>query len=367
MPRISINYLVAGAIALAVVAWMATGLWRDDAGADRAGSATGGDDEAAPFAVEVARLSAQSITRHIVAQGQVRPERAATLRAQTPGQVEAVSAEAGQHVLQGEVLVRLALEDREARLAEAEALLRQREAEHEAAQRLGESGFQARLRLDEARAALASARATVERIRLEIWNTEITAPFDGVIDERLVDVGDYADRGQAVVTIVDNEPLTAVASLSQRHFDAVRTGMEARVTLVSGATRMGRLKAVAPRAEQASRTFRVEVEVANDEGVPANTSAEIEIPVGTVRAHRLSPALLALDGDGRLGVKSVDADDRVAFHPVEIVRSDPQGVWVTGLPDETRVITVGGGFVNPGDVVRAVEAEAGAAPGTSGT
>ncbi|MDZ7748441.1 MAG: hypothetical protein U5K43_06015 [Halofilum sp. (in: g-proteobacteria)] len=120
---------------------------------------------------------------------------------------------------------------------------------------------------------------------------------------------------------------------------------------------------VAPRAEEASRTFRVEVEVPNPDGVPANTSAEIEIPVGEVRAHRLSPALLTLDGDGRLGVKTVGDDGRVAFVAVEIVRSDPQGVWVTGLPDEARVITVGGGFVTPGDDVKAVEAGTGGAAG----
>lgn len=360
MPRLTTNYAIAGAIALAVVVWMATGLLRDE-GASPAPPGTG--DDAAAFTVEVAPVSAQSITRRIIAQGQVRPARSATLRAQTAGQVAAVSAEAGQRVRQDEVLVRLAPEDREARMREAEALLRQREAEHEAAQRLEEGGYQARLRLDEARAALASAHAAVERIRLEIRNTEITAPFDGVIDERLVDVGDYARRGDAVVRIVDNDPLTAIANLSQQRFDAVSAGAEARVTLVSGTTRNGRLKAVAPRADAASRTFRVEIEVANPEGVPANTSARIEIPVGEVHAHRLSPALLALDGDGRLGVKHVDDDGRVAFVPVEIVRSDPQGVWVTGLPDEVRVITVGGGFVTAGDTVRTVETDPAGVPG----
>ncbi|MDZ7748440.1 MAG: efflux RND transporter periplasmic adaptor subunit [Halofilum sp. (in: g-proteobacteria)] len=135
---------------------------------------------------------------------------------QIAGQVEVLVAEPGQQVLKGQVLVRLALEDREARLAEAEALLRQREAEHEAAERLRDSGFQARLRLDQARAA-ASARAAVERIRLEIWHTEITAPFDGVVDERLVDVGDYAGREQAVVRVVEQRPAwTGWRNLSQR-------------------------------------------------------------------------------------------------------------------------------------------------------
>lgn len=356
MPRIPTDYLVAGAIALAVAAWMATGLLRDDAPSVATGrqATTPGGEPA--FTVETATVTAEPIARRVVAQGHVVPTRAATLRAQTAGQVEAVAAAPGQRVAQGTVLVRLALDDRESRLREAQALRTQREAELEAALRLGESGFQARLRQDEARTALASAVAAVERMRLEIGHTRVAAPFDGVIDERLVDVGDFAARGDPLVTLVDNDPLKAVAHLSQRHFEAVRAGTRARVTLVSGATRDGILTAVAPRADEASRTFRIEVEVPNPDGVPANTSAQIEIPLGEVRAHWLSPALLTLDGDGRLGVKTVDDDTRVAFVPVEIVRSDARGVWVTGLPERARVITVGGGFVSAGERVRAVEA-----------
>ena len=359
MVPIERNYLVAGGIALAVVVWMLTGLLPGRDGA------VGDDGEASPgeaaLAVEVATVSAESIERRIVAQGQVRPERSATLRAQTAGQVEEVAVEAGARVRAGDLLVRLAMDDREARLREARALLRQRQREYEAAQRLGESGYQSRVRQDEAAAELESARAAVERIELDIERTRIRAPFDGVVDERLVDVGEFAAVQDAVVTLVDNDPLTAEAWLSQRHFDVVRAGAEARVTLVSGEQRTGRLTAVAPRAEEASRTFRVEVEVANPQGVPANTSAEIEIPIESVRAHRISPALLALDGDGELGVKTVIAGDRVAFVPVVIVRSDARGVWVTGLPEQTRVITAGGGFVTPGERVEPVETGAPAA------
>ena len=68
----------------------------------------------------------------------------------------------------------------------------------------------------------------------------------------------------------------------------------------------------------------------------------------------MSPALLALDADHRLGVKSVNDAGNVVFHPVEIVRSSPEGLWVSGLPRSLRVITVGHGFVRDGDAVNAV-------------
>lgn len=357
MTRIPRNYWMAAAVALAVVLWMLSGALRDDN--PGAGSGNPEADRAADtFRVEVTEIEAARIQQRIIAQGQVQPERAATLRARTEGQVEAVLVESGQRVREGDVLVQLAMDDREARLAEARALLRQRQREHEAARRLGQSGLQSEVRQDEAAAALASARAALQRIELDITHTRITAPFDGIVDQVMVDVGDYAGVQGSVVTVVDNSPLIAEAWLSQRHFNAIRRGGDAQVKLVSGESRPGRITAIAPRADESSRTFRVEIEVDNPGGVPANTSAEIVFPTGAVTAHQLSPALLELDDSGRLGVKLLAGDGRVDFLPVEIVRAEPQGVWVTGLPDPARVITAGGGFVSPGQNVEYVAAGA---------
>ncbi|HSH42115.1 MAG TPA: efflux RND transporter periplasmic adaptor subunit [Arenicellales bacterium] len=353
--RIPRNYWLAGAIALAVVLWMLSGvLDRESAGGVDGGSES--DLAGKPFKVEMNEIRAESIQRHITAQGQVRPERAATLRARTAGQVEAVLVESGQRVAEGELLVRLSMDDRQSRLEEARALVQQRLREHEAAQRLGASGLQSEVQQDQAAAALASARAALERIELDIAHTRITAPFEGMVDQVMVDVGDYATAQSEITTLVDNSPLVAEVWLSQRHFNTVRVGGEAQVTLVSGQTREGRVIAVAPRADESSRTFRVEIGVDNPDRVPANTSAEVVLPIDIVTAHRVSPAVLELDDSGRLGIKLVDDEQRVDFRAVEIVRADADGVWVTGLPDPARVITTGGGFVAPGQNVEAIPA-----------
>ena len=55
--------------------------------------------------------------------------------------------------------------------------------------------------------------------------------------------------------------------------------------------------------------------------------------------------MLVLDEFGNLGIKSVDDDNRVEFHGIEIVREDQDGVWVTGLPNRVNVINVGQGLV----------------------
>jgi multidrug efflux system membrane fusion protein len=74
-------------------------------------------------------------------------------------------------------------------------------------------------------------------------------------------------------------------------------------------------------------------------------------------AHRISPALLALDEQGNLGVKLVDDENRVVFHPVAMAGDEGGTLWVEGLPDPATVITVGQEFVRPGQRVDPVDAE----------
>ena len=86
----------------------------------------------------------------------------------------------------------------------------------------------------------------------------------------------------------------------------------------------------------------------------AGVSAEIRLSVERVPAHQVSPSVLALADDGTLGVKMVDEQDRVVFAPVQIAKADQNDVWLTGLPEEVRLIVVGQGFVTDGAKVRPV-------------
>ena len=80
----------------------------------------------------------------------------------------------------------------------------------------------------------------------------------------------------------------------------------------------------------------------------------VEFETEIVQAYEISPGLISIADDGRFGVKTVDADNRVRFFEADIVSSDPDTLWLTGLPETIRLITVGQGFVQPGDIVEVV-------------
>ncbi len=366
MNRTTRNYLVAGGAALAVAAWLASGVILRST--SESTSTPPGQEQQEVFTVAVEQRGAEKIQLHITLQGQTVPDRSAQVRAQTGGRLETVPLAVGERVDADALLARIAMDDRQARLREARANLRQKREAFEAQQRLREEGHESELNLEAARAALASAKAAVERIETDIARTRIRAPFAGVIDRRHLAAGDLVSPGSPVVTLVDNNPLKVQVHISEKNVGEVTEGDSAEVTLLaSGDTLTGTITSIAPRAESGTRTHRAEITLtapapSTSGGTPAPStsggSATVRIPVGSAQAHRLSPAVLALDKEGRLGVKTVTADQRVAFETVEIVRSEPSGVWVTGLAEQTRLIVRGGGFVSAGQKVEVVRLSA---------
>ncbi len=311
--------------------------------------------QAEPMTVAVKLSLAESVERMLTLQGEVEADQRVVVRAETSGRIAEVPVALGQEVAAGAVIARISMDDREARLRRAEANVRGRETDYQGAQRLAREGMQAQLRVETALAELEAARADREAIRLDIDNTSVRAPIAGVVNHRHADVGDFLNRGDPVAEVLQNHPLRAVVQVPQHGIHRVRPGGSAHVTFIDGDVREAEVTYVSARAETATRTFRVELTLPNpDRALPAGVSVQVRIPVERVMAHRVSPALVALDDQGRLGIRSVGDDDRVMFHEIDVVRADSQGIWVTGLPEEVRVITIGHGFVNAGETVRTV-------------
>ena len=308
--------------------------------------------------MRVRTQSAAAVTRTIVVNGKTAPARVVHLAAETDGRIEYVGARRGASLEKEDVIVRLDERDRAARIAEAEATLRQREVEYQGRLRLKTESYVSEAQLQEAVALLETAKAELTRARLDLSYMTIRAPFAGALQARDVEVGDFVVRGDPVATFVDNRTIIVSANVSE--FDArfVDIGKEATAVLATGETVRGRIRYVAPVADEATRTFEVELEVDNRDGaLRAGGTAELRIPAEEVLAHRISPSLLTLDDAGNVGVKIVDADGRVEFIVADIALSSNEGVWLAGLPETATIITVGQGYVASGTLVDAVTEE----------
>lgn len=296
------------------------------------------------------RAETREIT--LVVTGRTQASRTVTLRAETEGRIRKVHKERGNRVSANDRIASIRLDARRARLAEQEALLAQQQLEYDAAEVLNQKGYRAETQLAQAKAALDAAKASLQALQIDIEKTEIAAPFDGVLETRPVELGDFLREGDTVGTIVDLDPIVVAVDVAEKQIGNLTVGQVGTATLVTGAEIDGVIRFISSSANPATRTFRVELESPNpDHAIAEGLTAELDLPLETKLAHRLSPGLLSLNEGGELGLRAVDADDRVVFYEVEIIDGDEKMIWVTGLPANVRLITVGQEFVNDGDRV----------------
>lgn len=356
--------LVALGIVFVVGLWMLSGLGSEPVAVDPNPAASSGLATGLPQ-VRVRTQEAQEISREVLVNGRTAPDRSIELRAEAEGRVAGVKAERGQGVAAGEVLFTLDPRDRAARLAEAASLVQQREIEYAAIQNLRGQQFSTEVQTAEALARLESARAMHASMQLEIANTSIKAPFDGVVQERQIEIGDFVRVGDSVAELVDLDPIIIAGNVNEREIAHIQVGGTGSAVLVDGREVEGVVRYISRVADAATRTFVVELAVPNPgSAIRAGITARLRLYADAVRVHTLSSALLSLADDGTVGVKVVDERQIVRFYPVQIVGSTQQGLHVTGLPDSIRLITVGQGFVSDGQQVevQAMAVAAGAQP-----
>ncbi len=349
------SWFYSAGIAALITVWLLTGaLGGDDANTVEAESVA--RSVAAPRSkVRVRTQSAEEVVRTIVVNGETAPARVVRISAETDGRVTSIGAERGANVERGGLLVRLDERDREARLAQAQATVKQREVEYEGRLRLQSESYVSEAQLQEAIAQLEAAKTELRRAELDLEYMNVRAPFDGALQSRHVEVGDFLTVGDPIASFVDNRKIIVAADVSEFDASYVEVGEPAEARLATGELVRGEIRYVAPVADTATRTFAVELEIDNADGaLRAGGTAELLIPAETVNAHRVSPSLLTLDDAGNVGLKIINERGEVEFVVADIALSSSNGVWLAGLRVTARIIRVGQGLVFSVTIVDAV-------------
>ena len=358
--RIRFSYLIAVGLAAGVSYYMLTGktVIGGQPGADTK-TITERQSETGEnlFAVQVELHKARNRASKLEVRGRTQADSIVEVRAQTGGIVEQRLVEKGQSVAAGDLLCVVERGARAANLAKAKASLKQAETDLQAQTRLVEKGYAAKNDIAGLEAVLDAAKAVVAEVELELSRTEIRAPIAGIVQDPLAYAGDVLATGGTCVTIIDSDPMNVIGQVSEREIAKLAEGMSADVRLVNGVTASGVIDYIAPSADPDTRTFRVEIRLANEDGwIKDGVTAVADVPLPAGKAHLVSSAYLTLDDNGRIGVQVVDDDNIVRFAPVDVIGAEGDALWVGGLAGPVRVITVGQDYVLAGQKVKPMPA-----------
>jgi len=342
-------YIIAIVITVILVLWMASGVTQET----KAPTEKSKSSVIIPK-VKVETRYADTVNDSVELYGRTEPDRITTLKAEISGKIVEVLAKRGSQVKEGQIIAKIALNDLGSQLQRSEALLAQREIEYAGAKTLNADGYQGKVQVASAKANLEAVKSDIKRLEINIKHTVIVAPFDGVLNTRYVEEGDYVKSGDDIAMIADLDPLVVRAFVTENQVNQLSVNQSANIHLLNNARTDGVVRYIASVADDATNTFKIEISIDNSNyQYLAGLSGEVNIALKQVPAIKISPALLALDELGNIGVKTVE-NNIVKFTAIDIVKSESDGIWLTGLGQQADIITLGQGFVRAGDEVNPV-------------
>lgn len=309
----------------------------DSASQDGKGSAETDDkdkkDNKVPVEIVVAErrgiTSSYSSTAALEARGE------AQVVAKTSGVLLKLLAEEGDQVKAGQVLARLDSERPRLEVERAQAMLAKLESEYKRAKELFDRKLLAADAQERIRFDLDTQRAVFEMAKLELSYTQVVAPIDGVIAQRLVKEGNLIQNTQALFRIVDVNPLEAVLNVPERELAILRAGMPVSLSVDSspGRTFDGEIARISPVIDPASGTFRVTCEFRDSSG-------------------ELKPGMF-----GRIGVVYAQRDDALTVTREALIEGDGATAVFVIRDGKARRVTVQLGMLNGGlvEILQGVE------------
>jgi membrane fusion protein (multidrug efflux system) len=306
-----------------------------------------------PEAVTTIVARTESWPTTVDAIGTVQAVRGVTLSADLPGVVEHVAFESGRAVREGEVLVRLDARQERAQLAAAEAQKELARANLARLRGLVEQGIVAEADLDRVVAEARQAEARVGEIRATLERKQVRAPFSGVLGIRQVNLGQYLNAGDPIVSLQSLDPVHVNFSVPQQGGALMRPGskVEVRAEGRGGEAAAGRITAVDAVVDEATRNVRVQATLPNPDGaLRPGMFVNVQVGLGatadalTLPASAISYApygdsvyvVAELDGPGGARYTGV----RQQFVRLGGARGDQVAV-VSGLEPGAEVVTSG--------------------------
>jgi len=355
------NRIVAIGIVVVATGWIVSGhLLPHDSAESRAAVRTNATETLKPFRVGIAVAQLEPRSRQLVLSGRTEADRKMMVTARVDGTISELKVRRGAVVKEGDVIAVLSDEAREARVAQAKAMLQQRKTELVAKMKLVEQSALPRLEAVNLETQFRAAEAGLAAAEAEKERSVIRAPWAGIINDVPVEVGQavLSFMGKDLAQIVSIDPILAVVEVAERNLHGVHVGDTAEVRLVTGTKATGKVRFISKSASQATRTYRVDVEIPNPNStIPDGITAEVAIPLSAVPAVSVPRSALTFSSTGELGVRVVGAGDKVVFVPVGVVDDQQQFMFVSGVTDGARVIVQGQDFVREGQVVEAVDAQ----------
>ncbi|MBN2129561.1 MAG: efflux RND transporter periplasmic adaptor subunit [Sedimentisphaerales bacterium] len=288
----------------------------------------------------------------------VEPNRVVTISAEVAGRIERILSTEGRPVAAGALLLELNADMIRPQVERVQAQHERNQIEYKRMAELVDMEATSRSDLDNATANLAASKAQLAEVKAQLERTRILVPMAGVLNDLHVEVGEYVQPGMPVAELVETDPVKVVVDVPERDVAFFEVGRQAEVFAdVRGdeISRMGTITFINELADPQTRSTKMEVSVANDEGLlRSGQIVRVRLTRRILENAILIPLLAVIpmeQGQAVYVVNSSEAQRREV--QLDIIQGDRIRVK-EGLKPGDKLIVAGHRFVAPGQTVTVV-------------
>jgi len=351
--NLSNSHKIVLVIVVSIFLWMSTGIFSSKPKLD--------DQKHDEISVKIINSIAVNKDRFIKLNGVTQASKIIDIRAETEGAIEELFISDGQRVVKGQQIAQIDVKNREKQLEESNAEYDRQLLSYNATNATYKKKLSSEIALADANIRLKTAENNMQVAKDELLKTKPEAPSDGFIDSVYVEVGDYVTPSQnnRIATFISTDPTIVVAYIPERNIREAQDSSFAKIALSDNDIMIGDVTFLSRIAEPSTRTFKMEVHISNPSFIiNSGETVKVLLPLKQISSHHIPKSTLTLDLKGKISIKTVTDENIVKDYGVEIIEEDEAGFWVTGLPDEVKIITLGQQYVKEGEAVNVNDKEA---------
>ena len=308
-----------------------------------------------PVAVQIATAEAAPLPRTVDSIGTLESPEQTVVAAEQAALVVQIDIPEGKLVQKGHVLVQLDAGQAAAALKVARVRLENAKSRRARFQALRASNVSSEQALEDADAAFREAEGEVEEASIRVSKLTIRAPFAGIVGLRQIQPGQYVKVGDPVVELTRVDPLQLVFSVPQRHASELAIGQGVLATAGRCGERFeGKVAAIEPMVDVATRTVKLKAEVPNSDGqLRPGMAASVRLVVEQIPGAIRIPHEAVVRQGARYFVYVIDAEQHARQRPVELGTFFVDSVQVrNGIAAGERVVVAGHQKLAPGSAVQ---------------
>jgi len=288
----------------------------------------------------------------------VEPNRIVTVSAEISGRIERIPPEEGSKVRTGDLLIKLNTDLIKPEFESAKAQVERDQIEFDRMKSLAEENAVTQRDLDNATSQLAISKARLEGIGARLERASIFAPTAGVLNDLLVEEGEFVDTGNAVARIVDTDTVKVVVEIPERDIAFFAVGQKSDIFVeTKDKTRLlvGTISFISELADSRTRTTRTEITLDNKQRLlRSGQIVRVTLTRQILKDAILIPLLAVIPMEGSKAVYVVNSSQAKRREvKIDIIRGDQVQI-TSGLEPGDKLIIAGHRFVAPGQKVNIV-------------